>query len=384
MNFEFSEEQIAVKKLAIKFADEEIMPQAKKNDEEKHFPREIISKMAEVGLLGSTIPKEYGGEGLDYTSYVLIVEEIGRADSSIRTTVSVQISLVAHSILKYGTEKQKQKYLPLLAEGKIIGCFALTEPDAGSDASNLKTRAVRKDGKWILNGSKMWISSGGIADIAIVFARTDKKNNKKGISAFIVDTKIKGYSSYNINGKLGLRASNTSAVTFEDLELDEDSILGEPGEGYKIAMSTLNNGRFSVAAGCVGICNGCIDASVKYARERKAFEKPIGSFQLIQDMIAQMVVERDASRLLVYRAADLKNRNKDSILETSIAKYYASESAVRAANNAIQIHGGYGYCNDFPVERYLRDARVATIYEGTSQIQKLIIGEKVLGLRAFT
>ena len=383
MNFEFSEEQIAVKKLAIKFADEEIMPHARKNDEEKHFPREIINKMAEVGLLGSTIPKEYGGEGLDYTSYVLIVEEIGRADSSIRTTVSVQISLVAHSILKYGTKKQKEKYLPLLASGKIIGCFALTEPDAGSDASNLKTRAIRKDNKWILNGNKMWISSGGISDIAIVFARTDEKSIKKGISAFIVDTSAKGYSSYTIDGKLGLRASNTSAVTFEDLELDEDSVLGEPGEGYKIAMSTLNNGRFSVAAGCVGICNGCIDASVKYARERKAFEKPIGSFQLIQDMIAQMVVERDASRLLVFRAADLKNRNKDSILETSIAKYYASESAVRAANNAIQIHGGYGYCNDFPVERYLRDARVATIYEGTSQIQKLIIGEKVLGLRAF-
>ncbi len=383
MNFEFSEEHIAVKNLAKKFADEEIIPQAKKNDEEKRFPRELINRMAEIGLLGSTIPEKYGGEGLDYTGYALITEEIGRGDSSLRTTVSVQISLVAYVILNYGTKEQKEKYLPLLAKGKIIGCFALTEPDAGSDASNLRTRAVNKCGKWILNGNKMWISSGGVADIAIVFARTDEMNKTKGISAFIVDTSSKGYTSYDIEGKLGLRASNTSALTFEDIELDENTLLGNPGEGFSIAMNSLNNGRFSVAAGCVGICNGCIDTSVKYAREREAFGKPIGSFQLIQDMIAQMVVERDAARLLVYRAADLKNRGKDSSLESSIAKYYASESAVRAANSAIQIHGGYGYSNDFPAERYLRDARVATIYEGTSQIQKLIIGEKVLGLRAF-
>lgn len=382
MNFEFSEEQKAIKKMAKKFSDEEILPFAKKNDEEKHFPREIINKMADIGLLGSTIPKDYGGEGLDYLSYALIVEEIGRADSSVRTTVSVQISLVANAILKYGSDEQKKKYLPALASGKIIGCFALTEPDTGSDASNQKTTATFKDGKWILNGNKMWISNGGIADIALVFARTDKKDKKRGISAFLVETNNKGFSSYNIEGKLGLRASNTAALTFEDMKIPEESLLGKEGQGYKIAMETLNNGRFSVAAGCVGIINGCIDASTKYAKERIAFDKPIGSFQLIQEMIAQMVVERDASRLLVYRVADLKNRNVECILETSIAKYYASESAVRAANSAIQIHGGYGYCSDFPVERYLRDARVATIYEGTSEIQKLIIGEKILGLRA--
>ena len=382
MDFDFTEEQLMVRKMAKKFADEDIIPYAKENDRNCHFPREILQKMVPLGLLGGPIPQEYGGAGFDYISHAIITEEVGRADSSLRTTLSVQISLVEFAILQWGTEKQKRKHLPRLCSGEIIGCFALTEPDAGSDAGNQQTMAKYKDGKWVLNGSKIWISNGGVADIAILFAQTDKTKKHKGITAFLVDTKTKGFSANDITGKLGLRASNTSALFLEDVEVPDSALLGNVGEGFKIAMSSLDNGRYSVAAGCVGIIQGCIDACTNYAKERKAFGKSIGEFQLVQDMIAKMVVDRDAARLLVYRAGDLKNKKIRSTVETSIAKYYASEAAVRAANDAVQIFGGYGYSDDYPVERYYRDAKVATIYEGTSQIQKLIIAESVLGLRA--
>jgi len=382
MNFDFTEEQLMLRKMAKEFADSEIIPYAKENDRNCHFPKEILKKMASLGLLGGPVPQEYGGAGFDYISHAIITEEIGRADSSIRTTLSVQISLVELTILEWGTEEQKKKYLPLLCKGEILGCFALTEPDAGTDAANQLTTAKYRNGKWILNGSKMWISNGGIADIAIIFAQTDKAKKHKGIAAFIVDTKTKGFSSNLISGKMGLRASNTAALFLEDVEVPESNLLGNIGEGFKVAMNSLDNGRYSIAAGCVGIIQGCIDACTTYARERKTFGKPIGEFQLIQDMIAKMVVDRDASKLLTYRAGILKNKKIKNTIETCIAKYFASESAVRAAHDAIQIHGGYGYCDDYPVERYYRDARVATIYEGTSQIQKLIIAENVLGLRA--
>jgi len=382
MDFDFTEEQLMVRKMAKKFADEDIIPYAKENDRNCHFPREILQKMVPLGLLGGPIPQEYGGAGLDYISHAIITEEVGRADSSLRTTLSVQISLVEFAILQWGTEEQKRKYLPRLCSGEIIGCFALTEPDAGSDAGNQQTMAKYKDGKWVLNGSKIWISNGGVADIAILFAQTDKAKKHKGITAFLVDTKTKGFSANDITGKLGLRASNTSALFLEDVEVPDSALLGNVGEGFKIAMSSLDNGRYSVAAGCVGIIQGCIDACTNYARERKAFGKPIGEFQLVQDMIAKMVVDRDAARLLVYRAGDLKNKKIRNTVETSIAKYFCTEAAVRAANDAVQIFGGYGYSDDYPVERYYRDAKVATIYEGTSQIQKLIIAESVLGLRA--
>ena len=382
MNFDFTEEQLMIRKMAKKFADEEIAPHAKENDRNCHFPKDILKKMASLGFLGGPVPQEYGGSGFDYISYAVMSEEIGRVDSSIRTTISVQISLIELGILEWGTEEQKKKYIPALCKGEIIGCFALTEPDAGSDASKQTTTARYKNGKWILNGSKMWISNGGIADIAILFAQTDKAKKHKGIAAFIVDTKTRGFSSNEITGKMGLRASNTAALFLEDVEIPENCLFGEVGEGFKIAMACLDNGRYSVAAGCVGIIQGCIDACTTYARERKAFGKPIGEFQLVQDMIAKMAVDRDAGRLLVYRAGDLKNKKIRNTVETSIAKYFCTEAAVRASHDAIQIHGGYGYCDDFPVERYYRDARVATIYEGTSQIQKLIIAENVLGLRA--
>ncbi|MBI3599994.1 MAG: acyl-CoA dehydrogenase family protein [Nitrospinae bacterium] len=383
MDFELTDEQKMVKEMVRKFADEEIVPVARENDIKEHFPIEIIKKMAPLGLLGAPIPEKYGGGGLDFISDAIIFEEIGRADSSIRTTLSVQVSITELTILRWGTEEQKEKYLPWLCNGDILGCFALTEPCAGSDAANQSTTAIPTDKGWVINGTKTWISNGGIADIAIVFAQTDKTKKHKGIAAFIVERGTKGFTTREIKGKLGLRASNTAELIFEDCEVSKDALLGQAGDGFKVAMSALDNGRYGVASGCVGIIQGCIDTCAKYAKERHQFGKPIGSFQLIQEKIARMVVDCDASRLLVYRAGDLKNKGVKNTLETSIAKYFASEAAVRAATEAIQIFGAYGYSNEYPVERYLRDAKVATIYEGTSEIQKLIIGYHTLGIKAF-
>ena len=383
MNFDLTEEQKMVKDMAKKFAETEIIPFARENDIKEHFPMEILKKMAPLGFLGGPIPENYGGAGLDFISDAIIFEEIGRADSSLRTTLSVQVSLVGLTLLLWGSEEQKQKYLPKLCKGEFIGCFALTEPGAGSDAASLSTSAVLKSTDWILNGTKTWISNGGIADISIVFAVTDKAKGHHGITAFIVEKGSPGFSTKDIKGKLGLKASNTSELIFEDCRIPKNALLGRIGEGFKIAMSALDNGRYGVASGCVGIIQGCIDACTKYTKERHQFEKPIASFQLIQDKIARMVVDCDAARLLVYRAGYLKNKGVTNTIETSIAKYFASEAANRAASDAVQIFGGYGYSNAYPVERYFRDAKVATIYEGTSEIQKLIIASHVLGVKAF-
>jgi len=383
MNFDLTEEQKMVKDMAKKFAETEIIPFARENDIKEHFPMEILKKMAPLGFLGGPIPENYGGAGLDFISDAIIFEEIGRADSSLRTTLSVQVSLVGLTLLLWGSEEQKQKYLPKLCKGEFIGCFALTEPGAGSDAASLSTSAVLKSTDWILNGTKTWISNGGIADISIVFAVTDKAKAHHGITAFIVEKGSHGFSTKDIKGKLGLKASNTSELIFEDCRIPKNALLGRIGEGFKIAMSALDNGRYGVASGCVGIIQGCIDACTKYTKERHQFEKPIASFQLIQDKIARMVVDCDAARLLVYRAGYLKNKGVTNTIETSIAKYFASEAANRAASDAVQIFGGYGYSNAYPVERYFRDAKVATIYEGTSEIQKLIIASHVLGVKAF-
>lgn len=383
MEFELNEEQKMVRDLAKRFADEEIVPFARENDIIECFPVDIIKKMAQIGLLGAPVPERYGGAGLDFISDAIIFEEIGRACSSVRTTVSVQVSLVEVGILNWGTEEQKARYLPALCKGELIGAFAITEPDVGSDAAGIKTLAIKKDDGWVLNGSKTWITSGSVADIVIVFAQTDPSKGHKGIACFIVEKGTPGFTSREIKGKLGLRASDTAQLFFEDCLVPGRALLGNIGEGFKMAMASLDNGRYGVAAGCVGIIQGCVDACVRYANERVQFGKSIASFQLIQDMIARMVVDLNAARLLVYRAGDLKNRGIRNTLETSIAKYFASEAAVRAATDAVQIHGAYGYSNEYPVERYLRDAKVATIYEGTSQIQKLIIGEHVLGVKAF-
>lgn len=383
MDFELSSEQKLIRETVRKFADQEIIPAARENDALERFPWDLIRKMAPLGFLGATVPEKYGGAGLDYISGAIIFEEIGRGDSSLRTILSVQVSLAEYCILTYGTEEQREKYLPKLCGGEYLGCFALTEPGAGSDAAGIETTAASSGDGWVINGSKTWISTGGLANVGIIFARTDPAEGHKGISAFIVEKGTAGFTTKDILGKLGLRSANTAELFFEDCFIPKENLLGEPGEGFKIALSALDNGRYGVAAGCVGIMQGCVDACVKYARERKQFGRQIASFQLVQDMIARMVVDRDAARLLVYRAGDLKNKGVRNTLETSIAKYFASEAAVRAATDAIQVHGGYGYSNEYPVERYLRDAKVATIYEGTSQIQKLIIGENVLGVRAF-
>jgi butyryl-CoA dehydrogenase len=383
MYLELTDEQRAVQEMARKFAEEYIVPVARDNDVNERFPSDIIEKMGALGLLGGPVAVEYGGAGLDHISHALVTEEIGKACSSVRTTISVQISLVELSLARWGTEEQKRRYLPAMCSGNLIGCFGLTEPNAGSDPASMEATAVADGDHWILNGRKIWISNGGVAGLAMVFAQTDKNRGHRGIGAFLVERGTAGFSSRDMHGKLGLRASNTGELILDDCRIPKDQVLGQVGDGFKVAMSALDNGRYSVAAGCVGICQGCVDASVRYAKERKQFDRPIGSFQLVQDLIARMIVDTEAARLLVFRAGHLKNQGMQCSREVSIAKYFASEAAVRCALDAIQVHGSYGYSNEYPVERYLRDAKVATIYEGTSQIQKLLIASHDLGIRAF-
>jgi alkylation response protein AidB-like acyl-CoA dehydrogenase len=382
VDFELTDEQRLISESAREFCDREILPRVRENDRAGRFDRELARKLGEVGYLGAPVAEEYGGRGLDYIGYGLIVEQVGRADSSARTVVSVVTSLVAGSIERWGTEEQKQRWLPRLCSGEGLGCFGLTEPDTGSDAANLRTHARKTDSGWVISGQKMWISLANYSDVALIFAQTDPEKKHQGIACFLVPTESEGYSAQEIHGKLGLRASDTGEISLDEVEVRDDALLGEVGDGFKIAMSALDNGRYSVAAGCVGICDGCVDASVAYSTERKQFGVPIARFQLVQEMIAEMILKRDAGRMLVWRAGDLKDRGKPNTTETSIAKLYATEAAVECANLAIQVHGGSGYVDDYPVERYLRDARVTTLYEGTSQIHKLIIGRSATGINA--
>jgi butyryl-CoA dehydrogenase len=383
MDFELTEEQQLVRETARAFTESEIVARGRENDRNEYFDLELVAKLAAQGYLGAIVPPEYGGAGLDYLTYGLVVEEIGRGDSAMRTVVSVQTSLVCSSILRFGTEEQKRKFLPKLCSGEWLACFGLTEPDTGSDAANQKTRARRTDDGWVLNGSKMWISIGNYAKLALIFAQTDPSLGHKGLACFLVETEgNEGYQSQEIHHKMGLRGSDTAAISLDDCHVPADAMLGEVGEGFKVAMSSLESGRYSVAAGCVGICQGCLDHSVAYAKERTQFDRPIASFQLVQAMLADMRVQTDAARMLVYRAGALKDAGKPNSTETSIAKLYATEAAVSCANTAIQVHGGAGYVDDHPVERYFRDARVTTLYEGTSQIQKLIIGRALTGINA--
>ena len=383
MDFELNETQRLIKETAADFARQRIVPVARENDEKERYPADIVAEMGELGMFGGPIPEEYGGAGLDYISYAIMNEEISKACSSVRTVLSVQLSLVATTILKWGSEAQKRKYLPRLCTAEWIGCFGLTEPDVGSDAQHLKTFAEKTSSGWKLNGQKIWISNGGVAQLALVIAQTDRENPRK-MAAFLVETGLPGFEAKTMHGKLGLRSSNTAELFLANVEAPDDALMGEVGDGFKVAMSALDNGRYSVGAGCLGIAQGSLEASVAYAKERHTFGKPIAAHQLVQDMIARMVVDIDASRLLLYRAGELKNADKPNTRETSIAKYYCTEAALRCANDAIQIHGGMGYSNEYPVERYMRDARVATIYEGTSQIQKLIIAGFETGIRAFS
>src|SRR5438270_8128708 len=382
VDFDLTPEQEQIKKLAKGFADREIAPGARDRDREQRFPSEILTKMAPLGFLGGPVPEQYGGMGVDYISHALVTEEIGRADSSVRTTLSVQISLVELTILRWGTEAQKKRFLPALCRGELIACFGLTEPEVGSDATKLRTSAKRDGSDWILRGRKMWISNGSVSGLALVFAQTDPAKGHAGIAAFLLERAKQPYGSAGLHGKLGLRSSDSSELILDDARVPDANRLGEVGEGFKIAMSALDSGRYSVAAGAVGVAQACIDASVAYATQRKTFGKPIAGHQLVAEMIADMTVETEAARLLVWRAGDLKNKGRPNTRETSIAKLYATEAAQRAADNAIQIHGGYGFSDEFPVERYWRDARVNRLYEGTTQIQKLIISRFATGIDA--
>jgi butyryl-CoA dehydrogenase len=384
IDFELTDEQRLVRDTARDFADNEIAPRARANDRSGRFDTELVKKLADVGFIGPILPEEYGGRGIDYRTYGLIVEEIGRADSSARTVVSVNTSLVGSAIAKWGSEQQKQRFIPGICSGEAMGCFGLTEPDTGSDAANLSTRAERIDGGWRISGQKQWISLGNHAAFALIFAQTDPELGHRGLGAFLVPTDSPGFSASEIHGKLGLHASDTAELVLDGVEVGDDALLGAIGDGFKVAMTALDSGRFSVSAGCVGICQGCVDASTAYAKEREQFGRPIAAFQLVQAMIADMVVDTQAARGLVWKAAWLKDSGQPNTLETSVAKLFSTEAAIRSANTAIQVHGGSGYVDDHPVERYLRDARVTTLYEGTSQIQKLIIGRLTTGINAMT
>jgi butyryl-CoA dehydrogenase len=381
MDFDFSPDQISIRKHMREFMEREVAPKAAMNDRECKFDWDIAKKIFAEGFLGCPVPEKYGGLGMDYIGYGLMTEEVNRVCSSTRTLFSVQTSLVALTILRWGTEEQKQYYLPKLCNGEFIGCYGLTEPEAGSDAANQQTRAVKDGNDYLLSGQKTWISCGTIATHALVFATVDKSLGHKGITCFIVDCKSKGFTARPIKGKLGLRASDTAELFLEDVRVPKENILGPIGDGFKIAMSALDNGRFSVAAGAVGLVQGCIDACTKYAMQRHTFGVPIGEHQQVQAMIADMVADCEAGRLLYLRAASLKNKDVRNTLETSIAKLFCGEAANKHAHNAVQIYGGYGYSDEYPVERYFRDAKVLNIYEGTREIQRMIIAQDALGIR---
>jgi alkylation response protein AidB-like acyl-CoA dehydrogenase len=381
-DFNLSTKQELVRSTAREFVAREVAPYARAWDREESIDRAIVGKLASVGFLGAGLPAEHGGFAVDTISYCLLMEELGRADSSVRGIVSVNVGLVGKTIVKWGTDAQKREWLPRLCSGDGLGCFGLTEPGSGSDPGSLTTRAVRDGDEWVLTGSKLFITLGSWARLALVFARTGG-DGPRGISCFLVPTDAPGFGSQPIKGKLGLRAQDTSELVLDGVRVPADSMLGSEGDGFKVAMSALDNGRISLAAGCVGIAAGCRDACVAYARERAQFGKPVASFQLVQELIADIAVEADAARFLVWRAAALADRGEPHTLESSVAKYYASEVSVRAANAAVQVHGGYGYVDEYPVGKYLRDARVTTLYEGTSQIQKLIIGRALTGESAF-
>lgn len=384
MNFDFTDEQLMLRNMAKEFAEREILPVVKEDDRNSYYRPEITKKMAALGLLGIPLPQEYGGLGADYTAYLMVCEEIAKGSAGVLATcLTVHTSLFQMAILRFGNDVLKQKYLVRATKGELLGCFGMTEPNVGSDVSSIETSARRDGEEWILNGNKMWISNGGVADVALIFAQTDRSKRHRGITAFLVEQNTPGFSNRDIHDKMGVRDSNTAELVLQNVKVPNENVLGQVGEGFKIGMYALDCGRLSTAAGCVGIAQACIDASVRYAQERMQFGKPIASFQLIQEMIADMVVETEAARWFVYRVGDLKSKDLPFVREASIAKYYAAEVAIRAAQKAIKIHGGYGYSSDYPVERHYRDAMGMSLYEGTAEIQKLIIGRETLGITAF-
>ena len=385
MDFALTEDQKMLKTMVRDFAEQELLPVAREDDRSGYYRPEIIRKMASLGLVAGLLPPEYGGSGLDNVSHAILVEEIGRVNFAYVVSIfMVQVCLVELTILNWGTREQKEKYLPRLATGELLGCFGAVEPNVGSDASAVETTALLDKDEWVLSGSKTWITNASVADIAIILARTDKSKGRGKLTTFLVETKTPGFTAREIEGKMGIRAANTAEVSLDHCRVPKENVVGEVGHGLKVALSAIDNARFTMGAGCVGIAQACIDASVKYAQERQQFKRPIGQFQLIQEMIADMITETEAARYLVYRAGYLRDKGLPYSRETAIAKYYASKVAMQAADRAIQIHGGYGYSDEFPVERYYRDARVAPLFAGTNEIQKLIIAQHALGLSAIT
>lgn len=381
LDFSFSEEQELLKKTVRQFVDKEIMPYIKEWDENHHFEPGILKRLAELGLMGVCIPEQYGGSGMDYNSLAIVCEELERGDTAFRTAVSVHTGLNSMTLLQWGTEHQKQKYLTPQAKGEKVGAFGLTEPNAGSDVAAMQTTAVDQGDYYLLNGSKTWISLCDVADHFLVFAYTDKSKKHHGISAFIVERTWEGFSSKAIKGKLGIRAGNTGELFFDNVKVPKENLVGQEGEGFKIAMSALDNGRFTVAAGACGTIMASLEASLKYCHERSTFGKEIGKHQLVQQMIAKMEAGLQQARLLVFRAGWLKNQGKRNTRETSLAKWRACDYAYEAANDAVQIHGAYGFSNEYPVERYLRNAKAPVIYEGTREIHTIMQAEYVLGYR---
>ncbi|MGE1061875.1 acyl-CoA dehydrogenase [Megasphaera paucivorans] len=378
MDFQLTEEQKMIKKMVRDFAEKEIAPTVAQRDEAEEFSREILDKAGELGLLGIFFPEEYGGGGSDYLSYIITNEELARVDDSIAASYAASVSLCAWPIYTYGTEAQKKKYLVPLAEGQKLGAFALTEPNAGTDSARQQTTAVKKDGYYLLNGSKIFITNGGEAETYVVFAMTDKSKGVKGISAFILEKGMEGFTFGKKEHKMGIHGSQTMELVFQDVKVPEENLLGAEGKGFKIAMTGLDGGRIGVAAQALGIGQAALEAAIKYSKEREQFGKPICANQAIAFMLADMATRLEAARLLTYQAADLKGRGLPYSKEAAMAKMYASDAAMSIATDAVQILGGYGYIREYPVERLMRDAKITQIYEGTNQVQRMVISGQLL------
>ena len=378
MDLDLTEEQQLLQKSVREFAEAEVKPQAKEIDETGHFPFDNFKKAAELGLTGVAVPENYGGAGMDHVSYAIVIEEISRVCASTGVILSVQNSLYCDPVLRFGTEEQKQKFLLPFARGEKIGCYALTEPQAGSNAAALTTKAVRKGDTYVINGTKAWITNGGAADAAIVYVNTQPEKGEKGITALVVEKGTRGFAVGKEEKKLGIHATACTELSFTDCEVPVGNRIGNEGEGYKVALSTLDGGRIGIASQATGIAQGAFEAALSYAQQRQAFGHPISDFQAIQFMLADMATEIDAARLLTRRAAWKQDSGARFTMEASIAKLFASEMSTRVAHKAIQIHGGYGYSSEYPVERNYRDARITEIYEGTSEIQRLVIAAWVL------
>ena len=378
MNFNLTEEQATIQEMMREFALKEVKPIAAEIDQNHRFPSETVEKLVELGILGMNMPTEYGGAGSDELSYIIAVEELSRACATTGVIVSAHTSLCCWPIYKFGTEQQKQKYLPDLASGKELGAFALTEPSAGTDAASQKTVAVLDGDHYVINGSKIFITNGGKSKVYIVIAMTDKSKGLKGISAFIVDSNTPGFSIGKLEDKLGIRGSSTTEIIFQDMRVPKENLLGKEGEGFKIAMQTLDGGRIGIAAQALGIAQGALDETIKYVQERKQFNKPIGNFQGIQFEIANMATQTEAARLLTYQAAVAKQEGRPYGKLAAMAKLFAAETAMSVTTKAVKLHGGYGYTTDYPVERMMRDAKITEIYEGTSEVQRMVIAANVI------